>query len=412
MKKILSLMLALLLVATCFVGCGGEKPGTTEAETTTAASSSPNDTPVVKDEVAEALIAKVGGASETFEGALSEATFYTPEAAAKGYLIKEVVGTKNVGFAEILTIRSKGTLSNSEAKAAGIPDSFLTDADSVEEMEVDYTVHEAAVDGGVTLLKDTVDNEKTVKVYVVKCGLNWQYFTPRPITGDTISASYYDSVFNAEKYKNCTFKATQITRNVVSYSGMGESGSQTSEVKVEQVIKFAGNKILVERTTSSYDTEVSAETTVQKISMYLEEVGGEMTCYVKTKADGEWMKGSLAAIGFTSIDQLTPFHDQYLDYTYFTKTDYGFALGEESATSYIDEVLGGEFTALLAQGFEFDMLAKYVVKDGVLSALISDALLSYSMSQDGATASMEYVIQAEMTCVDYGTTVVETVSIG
>ncbi|MBQ4121756.1 MAG: hypothetical protein IJD35_07070, partial [Clostridia bacterium] len=257
----------------------------------------------------------------------------------------------------------------------------------------------------ISLLTDTLNTEKTVKVYVIKCGVNWQYFTPRPVTGNTITKTYYDSVFNTEKYKNCTFKATQITSKETKYSGGGESGEEASEVKVEQLLKFADNKIYVEMTTST--TSTGTAPTVKKVYFYIEETDGDMICYVKNKEGGEWMKGSLAAIGFTSLEQLTPFYDQYLDYTYFTKTSYGFELGEESATSYIDEVLGGEFAALLAQGVDFDMLAKYVVKDGVLSALISDANISYSASQDGYSASMEYIIKSEMTCTDYGTTVVE-----
>lgn len=406
MKKILSLTLVILLLvsATCLVGCGGETPdGTTQGAATTA-TPKPDDTPAVKDEVAEALINKVGGASETFVGALSEETYASAEEAARAYVNEEVAGQQN---AEILNTKSNGTLSDNQIKDAGIPDSLLAGADSVEELEVTYSLSNASVESGVTLLKSSTDSQKTVKVYVIKCGVNWQYFTPRPVTGDTISKTYYDSVFNAEKYKNCTFKATNITRSETKYSGMGESGSVVTETKIEQLIKFADNKIFVEVTTSSLDSEVSTEATVNNISLYLEEIDGEMSCYVKTKADGEWMVGSLAAIGFTSIDQLAPFHDQYLDYTYFTKTDYGFALGEESVTSYIDEVLGGEFSALLAQGMEFDMLAKYVVKDGVLSALLSDATLSLSMSEGGMTASIAYDITAEMTCIDYGTTVVE-----
>lgn len=400
MKKILSLVLAILLLAsaTCLVGCFG---GALE---TTGSGSENNGKPSEKDEAVNSMIEEIGGASETFVGALSEETYSSAEEAAHAYIAEEVVGEKE---ANIITTVSNGTLSTNEIKEAGIPDSLLNGADAVEELEITYTVTENEfLESGITLLAETLNKQKTVKVYVIKYGVNWQYFTPRPVTGQTISKTYYDSVFNVEKYKNCTFKNVQTVRSDVNYSGSGESGSQITETKVEQLLKYADNKIYMEIITSTYDSTQGSEPTVQKIYAYLEDVDGSISCYVKQN-DSEWMMGSLYALGFSSLDELTPFYDQYLDYTYFTKTDYGFSLSDENATSYIDEVLGGEFTALLEQGMKFDMLAKYVVQEGVLSALISDAKLTYSANQDGMSASMEYVIKGEMTCTDYGTTVVE-----
>lgn len=404
MKKILSLMLALLLLvsATSLVGCGGEGASTTGTDDTKA----PADTqaPAPKDEVAEALISKIGGASETFVGALSEETYASAQEAAKAYVELEVVGKKK---ADILNTKSNGTLSDSEIKEAGIPDSLLANADSVEELEITYGVIDATMDGGISLLTDTLNTEKTVKVYVIKCGVNWQYFTPRPVTGNTITKTYYDSVFNSAKYKNCTFKATQVTRSETKYSGGGESGEEITEVTTEQILKIAGNKIYMESKNSAVAPAVSATPTVQVIYAYMEEVDGEITCYVKTSENGEWMRGSMTALGFTSLEELAPFHDQYLDYTYFTKTDYGFELGKDNMLSFMKETLGEELVMLLDQGVVFDMLCKYVVQDGVLSAMISDAKIGMSMSQDGYSASVDYAIKGEMTCTDYGTTVVE-----
>ena len=220
-----------------------------------------------------------------------------------------------------------------------------------------------------------------------------------------LRTTYYFS--QREKYKNCTFKATQTTRSETKFSGGGESGEEITEVTVEQLLKFDGNKIYLEQKSTSLAPEVSATPVVQTIYAYMEEVDGEISCYVKTSKTGEWMMGSMTALGFTSLEELTPFHDQYLDYTYFTKTNYGFELGKDNMLSFMKETLGEELTAILDQGMEFDMLSKYVVKEGVLSAMISDAKIGYSMSQDGYFASMDYIIKGEMTCTDYGTTVVE-----
>ena len=400
MKKILSITLALLLLvsATCLTGCfdgllkkdDGDKGSNNNATA---------DKNTAKDEAVDALIQEVGGASETFVGALSEETYSSAEEAARAYIVGEVAGNKKT---EIINTKSNGALSDKAIQKAGIPESLLAGADSVEELEVTYDEIDVTMDG-ISLLASTT---KTVKVYVIKSGMNYQYFTPRPVNGDTITKTYYDSVFNYEKYQNCTFKNVQTVKYDISYSGNGESGTQASETKVEQLLKYAGNKIYLELTTTTYDSTTGAEPSVQTIAAYMEEVDGDVTCYVKQNGS-DWMMGSLSAIGFSSLEELTPFYDQYLDYTYFTKTEYGFALGKENATSYIDEVLGGQFGDLLEQGMEFDMLAKYVVQEGVLSAVLSDATLDFNMSQDGMSASMKYVIKSEMTCTNYGTTVVE-----
>lgn len=409
MEKILSLMLAILLLvsATALVGCGellgtAQNPADTKAPADTKV---PADTqaPAIKDALAEELIEKIGGASETFMGALSDATYSSAEEAAKAYVSLEVAGEKKVG---ITNVKSNGTLSAEAIKTAGIPESLVANADSVEEFKVTYDYTDGTMDG-VSLLASTLGDENTIKVYVVKCGMNWQYFTPRPLTGNTISRTYYDSVFDFEKYKNCTLTSTQVLRNETGYSAWGQKITEYTETKSEQLLKFADNKIYLEMTTSTYDSTSGEEATVQKIYAYMEEVDGTLSCYVKQGDDSEWQKGSLTAVGFASLDELTPFYDQYLDYTYFTKTDYGFELGEDNAASYIDEVLGSDFTALLAQGMDFDMLAKFVVKDGVLSAMMSDAKLSLSVSESGVTASTEYAISAKVTCTNFGTTVVE-----
>ena len=397
MKKILSLVLAILLLvsATCLVGCGGSSN-----------SNGSTNKPAEKDAQAEALVSEIGGASETFVGALSKETYASAEEAAKAYVAEEVVGEKE---AEILDTKSNGTLSDKEIKKAGIPDSLLANADAVEELEITYSVSDSTMDGGVTLLAETLNTKKTVKVYVIKCGVNWQYFTPRPVTGDTITKSYYDSVFNSEKYKNCTFKTSMTVKAKTKASYQGESFTQNTEMLMEQLIKFADGKIYLESTTKTTDDMQGINETT-KIWAYMETVDGKVNCYVKTEEGGEWMRGSLTSIGFSTLDDLTPFNDQYLDYTYFQKTDYGFSLSDENAQSYFEQALGdiaGALADMITSDMDFEMLAKYVVQEGTLSAMITDAKIVMNIEQEGVKMNIDEVVSGKTTCTNYGTTVVE-----
>ena len=413
-KKIIALLLIVVML-TSLAACGSGSATTQTSETTsvsgdsqpetTQAPENDNDTPsdTVSDPHVSGLVDKIGGASETFKGTLSENTFLTQEAAVKGYLLAEVAGDKNVDIQEI---KSLGELTPAEITAAGIPADLIAGADSVEKMELGYEVIGASsLDGGVSLL---ASEKKTIVVYVVKYGNKWQYFTPCPVTGDTITKTYYDSVFNAENYKNCTMESTVKTYMSTKASDGVQSMEEVAENTIYQMIKYADGKIYMEQKVTS--TSSSSGTTTNEIYFYLEETeDGETLCYVKTSADAMWSYGSLYSIGFTSVEQLTPFYNQYLDYTYFTKTDYGFALADDNARAYFTKAfsaLAGSF-ASLTENMDFEMLAKYVVKNGALSAMINTAVVGMNYSEMGATVSMLVKADSEITCTNYGTTYIE-----
>lgn len=385
MKRVLSVVLALVMVmsALCFSGCffsrGGER---------------------------DDFIKDIGGVSETYQGGLSEKSYATADAAAKDYVAVEVVGNSK---AEIVSTESKGELSDKEIKAAGIPDEFLKDADAVEEIEVTYTVSEGtSLNAGVTkLATETLNKTKKVKVYVIKCGVDWKYFTPRPVTGETIQKSYYDSVFDTEKYKNCTFETDMEIYMKVSGNVEGQSIDEEMTMGMKQIIKYADDKVYLEMTTTSDMTGVDLNT---KICAYMEVVNGKMVCYVKMDDDDEWVEGDLTTVGFSDLEELTPFYDQYLDYTYFTKTDYGFVLNNDNAAAYIQQAfddLAGDMLSMLGDGMDIDMYAEYYVNEGVLSGMRVDADIALTYSVMGQSMDIKETVKGISTCTDYGKTVVE-----
>lgn len=393
-KKVISLLMVLCTVCTfVLTSCGGSSSGI-----------------IGQNE----MIDQLGGVSETFEGAISEESYESAEEAATAYVEEEIAGNSSATVSEVKPI---ATLSESQMKEV-IPESMLEGVDSVEEYEVTYSVSDSdsflAADSEIQAL-DTLNKTKTVKVYVIKCGPDWKYYTPMPVTGETISQSYYNSVFDYKKYENCTYKFEQTMDMDISASGMGESANGTMQMTMTQLIKHADGKVYLEQTMATTGTGMYAQEGVgdelsnMNIKAYMEEVDGVVSCYIKMGNSTEWVKGNLTTIGFGSIDELTPFYNQYLDYTYFTKTDYGFKLEKDSARQYVSQTLEqlGTMVQSLFGDDGLTILAEYFVSNGVLSGMRMDMDINISMAEGGVSMSMSGASTGVMTCTNYGTTVVE-----
>ncbi len=426
-KKLLSMLLVLMLSLSLVfaISCGDEDDGDDSGDTPPAddGGDDSGDTPppaddggVNAEEGRDEFIDNLGGVSETYVGAVSTTSYETAEEAAEDYVAVEVVGTSNNAVIE--SVESKGELNATEIAALGIPEEMSEGIQAVEEIEVEYSViSNGSMDSGVSPLASALNTTKRVKVYIIKYANEFKYFAPCPVTGETISKSYYDSVFDNAKYKNCTLVFTSLVDVdlVVDYAGQNMGGTMT--VIVNQTIKFDGNKVLFEQSVSNTATGQFADENLglgnANLLAYLEaDDDGKLTCYIKQ--GNEWVEGYLTTIGFGKIEELTPFYGQYLDYSYFTKTDFGFKLADNNAKQYINEALGnnlGMFNQLFGDDWQFDMYTEYYVSGGVLSGMRTDGLFTASMTQSegGMTVSMdmEEVVTQTISVTDYGTTVVE-----
>jgi hypothetical protein len=353
------------------------------------------------------FIEGLGGVSETFDGVVSRDTYPSSTMAAEAFIRDEVAGEAKAIIRETV---SNGELSEIEIRATKIPERLLVGANAVEEIEVEYEISNAAAltRSGADGVSET-SGTKRIKVYVIKYESRWKYFAPMPETDETISRSYYDSVFNSEKYKNCTFE----NNAVVDINVVGGGETMNMKMTTRQLIKHADGKVYLEQTISNEGSMAESNESVT-ICAYLEDNYGRIKCYVKMDADGEstgWVEGDLSTVGFTSLEELTPFHDQYLDYTYFTKTDYGFALGQESAKKYFMQALGANLEAMglnmNMDGINLDMFAEYYVQEGVLSGMRLDADFEWTLSVAGESGTIKETAVTELKCTNYGTTVVE-----
>lgn len=345
------------------------------------------------------FIETLGGVSETYVGEVSEETYATQEKAAEAYVKEQIVGEKDVS---IVNATSKGSLGAAEIAALEIPAEDSEGIVSVEEVEVEYSENEEIVP---TAAAPT--NTKKVKVYIIKYSDWFKYYTPCPVTGETVNKSYYDSVFNSEKYKNCTVEST-VTETV---TGSAQRQTVVMNVEMSQLVKFTEDAIYLEMSTKS-EMAISSQAggvEERKIYGYITQDDDGMSCWVKMEStNGEsvdWTEGDLTKIGFSDIEELAPFYDQYLDYTYFTKSDYGFTLAEENAAKYIEETFEN-FGIYLRQGGKLDMFAEYYVCGGVLSGMRMDMDLDVAIKNQGVTVQTKVEANAVTKVTDYGKTTV------
>lgn len=419
LKKYLPLIVILLVAAVLVVitvaDFGGDSNNrvTTSKTTTTTTNNTKPDKPLDYGDGDKGFIDGIGGVSDTYEGTVSTESYSSAKAAAEAFVNKEVAGNDDVA---VLNTKSKGTYEVDKVDIA-IPSDLLNGADGVEKLEVTYkiTASETSKGNGYASAMSNRSNEgetQTIVVYVIKFGTNYKYYTPMPITGETITKSYYDSVFDAEKYKNCTFTALAEITADVDMSYQGEVAVMEMTITLEQVIKHDDGRVYMYQKMTT-DTQMNAmgdvenESFVEEIYAYMETVNGRPVCYVKMSDDDEWTKADLHTIGFSSIEELTPFYDQYLDFSYFKKTNYGFSLEDENARQYFNQVFSeimGDVGIDFDEDADFEMTAKYYVNDGVLSGIQTDAVIRMSIVESGILMNITEIITGTTTCTDYGTT--------
>ena len=337
------------------------------------------------------FIEGIGGVSETYEGAVSEEVFETANEAAEAYVATEVVGTSKTAVIESAT--SKGTLSATEI-AKIIPDELTDGMDSVEKIEIVYSESEE-----VSATAAAPTSSKKVIVYVIKYGPEYKYFSPVPVKGDTITKSYYESVFNDEKYENCTYVNESYVKATATVSVGGQTQSQTQEISIKQTIKRTKDKIYFKQTITG-DAASAGIYGDAYLEGYIEKSeDGSTKTWVKQSAEGSWIEGYLY-----NVD---PFAEQdKLDYSYFSKTDFGFALKGDNALRYYRQAATN--ASMIPDDAKLDLYAEYYVNEGVLSGMRMEYSADMDIDNGGYTVKNVTVGLNKMSCTDYGTTVVES----
>lgn len=159
-KSLLNVILAAALTATClsFTACGGENY------------------------------------SETYTGTLSEATYSNEEQAAQAFFANEISG--NSATLIYQRYEKQADLSESEIAALDLGEETQKPA-SAEVGKVYYTAQPAA-------RAAASEEAETNRLYVLNYKNYYKYYSPALEIGEPLTASYFNSVINPEKYKAYT----------------------------------------------------------------------------------------------------------------------------------------------------------------------------------------------------------------
>ncbi len=391
MKKFLSLILSVLLVLAfaCFsVGCKDKNKSSSKIESE------------------KTFLNDIGGCSETYDGNVSTKQYTTQDNAVYDYVAQEIVSdsSKNLAIEQTNTT----TLTSEEASLI-VPSRFMENAVSVKKIEANYSVTNNASQTSTYSFKTfaTSDASKKIVIYVIDYGEYFKYFTPMVTTGETVTKSYYDSIFNWKKYENCTINnTTYIDIKVDGY---------TLTTKTTSIIKYTEDKVYMEITTTVLGESVT-------IKFYIEKVEETLKSYIFY--DDSWQEVDLRTLGnslaqagqtieggeLTSIDQLAPFKDSYLDFSYFKKTDYGCELTEEHFIAYLNQAfkqsMQDNSSSIGMKNMNFKGSVKYYVSKGVLSGIRTQVNMSYAIEVEQQTSNVSMQITCSEKCLDYGTTTI------
>ena len=238
-----------------------------------------------------------------------------------------------------------------------------------------------------------------------------------PIKGQALNQSYFTSIFESDKYQNCTLE-------VVRTSNVGVFGINATKSEIKWIIKIQDNKLYFKQTISTKGLVKEPDIVT---TWYLEDAGnGNVKLYEKD-GDGEWVYKPGYTLGFynglvaiSEVSEYTPFFDQlHYDPSLFNKTDYGFEVSEENGREYfISSYVWKEMSRNLRQqkvGSVYDedvevkkMYAEFFVQEGALTGVKMNSDVNFTMNVEGVDVTYKYSSTYVAKITDYGTTVVES----
>lgn len=250
--------------------------------------------------------------SETFQGAISEETYESVESAVKGFLEEEVSGL--TVQAEYVGYEKEAELSQKEIDDLPLGE-YTEGLLSVEKGQVEYRETE---EEGVALTAASSETTKRT-VYILSYTDMFRFFVPPVNTGETLTAKYYDSVFQAEKYYNCTMR-------VVMKQHEGEHLSNSS------VIAKATETALYEE---DYQNENFSGD--RDVAYGLEKDGSILWYYS--------FEDEPFRYGYSESGSVKNFFSDWfdmrfgnLDHTYFEKTETGYSLRAEKYAALMESL--------------------------------------------------------------------------
>lgn len=342
--------------------------------------------------------------NETFCGLLSEASYETAEKAAEAFLEEEISGSTS--RATFVSYSKTADLSQSELEELELGEIALSEIQSAEIGQVAYTLSLSENSSLAFPFFDfaATPGTRTQTLYVLGVSDDFRYFVPSARNGEMITKSYFDHMSDPSKYTN-------YTADLVMTMGMDiRDATHRAKVTVDISILLketehaAYMKMGVTSHAEGDDADLIENSLgggYQDVEAYIAEQNGVL--YACVLYQGNWNVNVLS--GYHSLNEWVDENNrtmpQFLDYTYFEKTDTGFALAPEKfdlfAKNYFEYI-----NFPYASETDFNGEATYFVESGHLSK--STIRISSSYSDSGASMN----IQASAACdyIDFQSTVI------
>lgn len=321
--------------------------------------------------------------SETFAGKASEQTYETKEDAINDFLKNEVSGTASTAVLE--NIEKENDLTSDQIKELELTPEEAASLISAENYVITYS--DTQDSSGV--VQTVAEKIYRVRIIILTFEDFCKYYVPPMEEGDILNKSYYDSVFDAKNYANCT-----ITMNSVS-------GAVGISATIDITMKITESAVYLYMSMSAPDFVGNS---IQQVTETMEAYLLEDTAGLKVIArqgQGSWTVQSNTGLPVngtyvTSIEGvLNVAFNQQQDWSMFVKTNYGFEIRPEKLGDYLKTVLN--LNGISAVDTTFSV--KYYVREGRLVETVSD--ISYK------TQGMSVNAKSTETITDFGNTTVD-----
>lgn len=335
-----------------------------------------------------------------YKGTLSEENYATADAAAEAFLANEISG--DAINAQLVGYSKQSDLSQAEIDALNITAEEKAQITSAEKGVVTYTessdeqtvaVTASAAPAGAAVVKS-----KNITVYIIVIDSYYKYYAPSLNSGDVVTKSYFDEVFDPAKYTNCTIMI-ESTSKVTAKPG---AQKQTQSVVSTITMKLAGN---LGYATMSIPTMAEngamTSTTMEFYYVFHGDITDEdFDLYLNS--NGSWQKVPTATAGVDLDFSVTPTNDN----SYFIKTETGFKLNSDKLAEYVKTTMNTIFNSYIGFNLNFNSVtanSESFVNDGRIYKEIATASINFGPYM-GMSGTIE--VNSVSTYSNFGTTTV------
>lgn len=319
-------------------------------------------------------------ADNSFAGAMSTESYESEDDAAAAFVENEINGKAT--DATFVSYKKEKDLTKSEIEALVLGG--------------DYSASEvvSAESGKVTFTEDNLESRaarsssssgnKTSRIFIIKIGNVYFYYTPVFKKGETLTKSYISEILDYNKYTNSTIISTSKA------TAQGVSATTTITVK------YAENGVYSKTEIKSIGVYSVTELILVP---YTNEYGTTLLGYTRqgtSENEDEMSSWSSTYLGYSSIEGFLKASFN-IDHSYFERADWGFKMSKDKMNQYMNDTLGDFMSAYGGEIKSGD--AKYYVADGKLSTSEAKMTLATNYGTFTVTATGKYT--------NFGSTVVE-----